>query len=223
MQTKHYIIMIAVIVALAFTIGLLTCNSKKKPTEIVLHPTKNEVDSANIKKAKEKAFKDSLVTVITRLDKHNDSLESVVKKQSDVLNVKTLKINALTKEAALYRKYNDIPNYIEACDSLLPQISDLTSTLDIYRKDNAVLMDSISRMEDEQSLLTARMEFYQTDLQASLERVSNNALQLESNNKKLEKKSKKRWVITAQASYIFDGQQWRYGAGVGFGRVLARF
>jgi chromosome segregation ATPase len=214
---------IVAIAVLAFVIGMLTCNSKKNPEERTLYPTTGQIDSMNAKKAKEKAYVDSLALSLNKTKRFSDSLKAVVSKQSDVIAVKNLKITALTKEAELYRKYNDTASYITACDSLLPQISDLSVTVDLYRENNSLLMDSISRLEDQRSLLNARQEFYQGELQASYDKLSSNSLQLESINRKLQKKASRKWAINLGASYIFDGQQWRYGAGISVGRTLVRF
>jgi chromosome segregation ATPase len=214
---------IIAIAVLAFVIGLLTCNRRSKPDEIIFHPTKDEIDSISRKKAQQKAFVDSLLVSLNRTRKAEDSLKKLVGKQSEVLAVKTLKINALTKEAELYRKYDDIPAYIIACDSLLPQISDLTSTVDIYRQDNKHLMDSIQKVEDERSILNARQDFFQSEMNSSIDRLTQSNIQLESSNSKLQKKANRKWAIGLGAAYIFDGQQWRYGAGVSVVRTLVRF
>jgi predicted nucleic acid-binding Zn-ribbon protein len=214
---------IVAIAVLAFVIGMLTCNNRKNPPPRELHPTVSEIDSVNQKRAEQKAFTDSVLALLNQTKKAKDSIAKIVVKQSDLLEVKTLKINALTKEAALYRKYGDDIAYMGACDSLLPQISDLTFTVDLYRHDNANLMDSIQRIEDQQSILNARQQFFQGEMNATVDRLNQSALQLESTNRKLEKKANRKWSINLGASYIFDGQQWRYGAGVSIGRSLVRF
>lgn len=214
---------IVVIAVLAFVIGLLTCNKGRSRPEIVLHPTVSEVDSMNEKEAKEKAYIDSLVYELAVAKKNKDSIAEMAKKKSDILHVKTLQVNALVKELELYKKYGDTDSYIEGCDSLLPQVSDLTETVELYRYDNARLLDSVQRVEDKFSLIIAQKDYLYSELRGSYDKISSNGLNLESVNSKLRKQANRKWVISVGAAYLFDGQRWRYGAGIQLGRRIARF
>lgn len=204
MATKHWLMMGGAIIALSIIIGVLAqkgCKKEKEP--IPLSPTMQEVDRIKQHESDLK-FIDSVLAVKAKTDKVIDSLKGVVDKQSDQLGVKEIKITALSREAALNKKYKDTAAYLVNCDSAFKQIENGIDLVNAYRISNAALRNCFDSAQDQASLAAARKDYLYSELKESFDKVSTNALRMEKDNKRLGKKASKRFVIGPQVGVTYS-------------------
>jgi len=218
MTTKHFLWMGGAIIVLSIIIGVLFKNGcKKEKTPIPLSPTMEEIDKIN-QHVDDLKFIDSVLKVKASVDKVIDSLKGVVDKQSDQLDVKELKITALSREAALNRKYKDTAAYLINCDSAFKQIGEGIELVNAYRISNISLQNSLDSAIGQGSLAAARKDYLYTELKESFDKVSSSALQMEKDNAKLTRKVQKRFAFGPQsgAMYNFSTRKVEPYLGIGF-------
>jgi hypothetical protein len=217
MTTKQWLYMGGAIIVLSIIIGLLLqkgCNKKK---EIVLNPTKQTIDSANDAQRAVIAFRDSMIAEQLKVKSNNDSLKKIVKDQSHQLDIKNVKISALLKEAAIYKRYNDTIAYVESCDILIPEVERLMDENNAHRKTNYALQNSLDSAVGQGSFRYARIDYEYDLLKARFDGVAEVADQLVQDNRKLDKKANKRFVFGPQTGVMYDIGNGKFVPYIGFG------
>lgn len=204
MTTKHWLYMGGAIIVLSIIIGLLLQKGCKKQKEIILNPTMKTVDSANDAQRAVIAFRDSMIAEQAKVKLQTDSLKKVVKEQSHLLDIKNVKISALAKEASLYRKYNDTAAYIESCDILIPEVERLMDENNAHRKTNYALQNSLDSAVGQGSFRYARMDYEYDLLKARFDDVAEVTDQLVQDNRKLDRKANKRFIVGPQSGVMYD-------------------
>lgn len=213
------------IIVLSIIIGLLLqkgCNKKKI---IHLSPTMYEIDHRNEAERIAKLYTDSVQALYDKKVHEADSLKRIVQRQEGILAVKDVKLTALTKEAALNKKYKDTAAYLVNCDSAFSQIEDAAIIVRKYTEDNALLRNSLDSAIGQGSLLIARKDYEHTELQESFARVTGMADALANENQKLSKKAARKNVIGIQGggTYFFSDNKVRPYVGIGYTRAIFSF
>lgn len=218
----NYII-IGIVVILAISIMFMTCREKKQP--VILHPTKAEIEAAAKAKKEHELFINSTNSTIARLEGERDSISNIIKRKDAEIEVKSLRITSLTRQATLAKKYKDTLLFNTTCDSLLPQVDDLIATVDQLQIDNRNVQDAYDSLYGVANLKIARMEYDYSVLQERFDKVSSNAIQFETSSNKQKKKADKRLIFGLQTGTTYSFPKGRVVpyAGAGFTYRIARF
>jgi hypothetical protein len=209
-------LVIGLVVILTLSITLLTCRNRKQAA-VILHPTKAEIEAAGKAKKAHELFVDSVNRKIARLEKEKDSVVGVVDRKNAEIEVKSLRISALTKQATLSKKYKDTALFMQSCDSIISQVDDLITTVDQLQQDNRNVQDAYDSLYGEANLKIARLEYDYSELQERFDKVSKNAISFEASSNKSKRKADKRVILGLQAGGTYSiatGQPMPY---VGFG------
>lgn len=189
-QTSTILVIALIAVTIFAVLGIKGCIDKKRPQPI--SPTQQTIDSVDKHAVESKRILDSLTAIQTRIEHEKDSLQRVAERSTTALNIRTLKLNALSKEYTLYRQYADTTNALAACDSMANQIVSLTHEVEQSTQDNRNLQNSYDSLLGTTSLIIGRLEFDKSFLTEKFEQVTGNCKQLESEKAILEKKNKRR-------------------------------
>lgn len=227
---KQTITVLATVILLsaAATLAIKSCKDKKQLQEATF--TQKQIDSVKSYYEGSSKIIDTLVSKNNKITGEKDSLAKVVLETLKKLEIQTLKVKVLVREAQLARlEYDDTSavnatlNYIASCDALLPQIDSLITLADKSRMENRALQNSYDSLLSVNSLRIARLEFDNAFIGEKFDKVSANALILEGAVKKLDRKASKRFAVTAGGGYIFDGYKSKLGVFAGIGWTPIRF
>lgn len=220
-KTSSYLVIAVIILAAIATLGIKGCIDKNRPQPI--SPTKTSIDTVNVREAANKKIIDSLLALASRYGSQKDSLVRVTERQSDIITLGNVKINALAKEYNLYRKYADTASALAACDSLSGEVGKLTNEVAIYQLNNRALQSQNDSIIGANSLLIARMDFNYSALREQFDKVAGSSLALEKENTDLKRKVKKRVGIGPHVTVSYLNGKVVPVAGVGVHYSLIRF
>jgi hypothetical protein len=215
---------VALVVILVGSIILLTCRDRKEVVA-VLHPTKAEIEAAAKEKKQHELFVDSLNNKIARLEKTKDSVVGIVQRKDAEIEVKSLKISALTKQASLAKKYKDSSLFMQSCDTLIEQVDNLLVAVDVLQRDNRNVQDAYDSLLGATSLKMGRLEYDYSVLQERFDKVSKDAIQFGTSSNKNARKADKRIILGLQAGGTYSLWQAKPMPyfGVGLTYRIARF
>lgn len=215
MNTNTILVIAAIGLAAVAALSIKGCIDKGRPAPpiSVIQPAR---DSVKVITEQTKREVDSLKREMSGIYMQRDSLVWVNIKQSDEINVKNIKINALSKEYSLYRKYKDTAQALNTCDSISDKVNDLTASIEELQHTNRALQNSNDSLLGATSLALAKTEYENSVLKEKFNSVALITDQLEKDNAKLKKKANKRFGFgpSGGATYL-NGKISPYG-GLGF-------
>lgn len=188
-----YTIVAVIVLAAIATLAIKSCSDKSRPVPIA--PMKPVNDSVQNLHKRTQLEIDSIKRAFYAVSAQRDSLQYVAMKQSDQLNVNSIKINAISKEYSLYRKYKDTAKALETCDSLSTKVVELTVAVGEQQLANRALQNSNDILIASTTFAIGRLEYDNSVLKQGFDTLYKFSNQLSSNNIKLERKAKKRFAI----------------------------
>lgn len=214
-RTKEILTLVGIIIGLVVicVLAIDGCNRKKAPIEPTY--TQRQIDSVKAEYEQSEKILQRIAAEKTKIAYERDSLSSVADQTSKKLEIQTLRVKVLTREAQLAREKEDKGEFILACDSLIPQVDSLLTVSDHFRGQSRSLQNSYDSLLGVTSFHIARLEFDQSVLRERFDNVAGNALNLEAENKVLAHKAKKRWIIGPFAGATYNGSSIAPTAGVG--------
>jgi len=224
--TWTYILVIVALAVIA-TLSIKSCSDKDRGATTAPTYTERQIDSVNRVYQESIKEKERLAAEKNRISHIKDSVLLIADETARKLEIQTLKVKVLTREAELAKKKgtsnNDYTQYIAACDSLLPLVDSLTVLADNSRSENRALINSYDSLLSTNSLNAGRLEFERDFYKAKFDNAALVALQLEDSNKSLSKKATKRLGIGPSVGVTYYDSRVQPTAGISLQWHLIRF
>jgi hypothetical protein len=225
--TWTYILVIVALAVIA-TLSIKSCSEKKQINAPSY--TERQIDSVlHVQEESEKILHQLLVDK-NRIESTKDSLSMAIAMTATKLEIQTLKAAVAVKEAKLAKEKlanqegeKDYSEYVRACDSLIPQVDSLINIVGQARGEVLAVRNSYDSLLSNNSLQIARLEFDRDFYKEKFDKVSVHSLELEGENKKLDKKAGKRFGFGPFVGATYADEKIKPTAGVGLHYDIFRF
>lgn len=227
MKDTNLMILIGVVIALVVIATLSIKGCSEKNNGVNSEFVQRQIDSVKREKEAAERMYQVLLKNNAKAVAEKDSLSRISTETAKKLEIQSLKVKVLVREAQLARESGSEPsdntNYIAACDSLIPHIDSLITLADQSRENNRLLQNSYDSLLSTNSLYESRLEFERDFYKEKFDTLSTYALALEKSKTVSDKKAKKRLGIGPSIGATYYQEKIRPFAGVSIQWHIIRF